>query len=387
MKVVEPLTSLKDFDSYELNRQLDITRSKIFLGGNSAFFGSLLCSMDFFWTTGIQTAATDGNFYCWNPHWFLELPKDSRPTVLLHELWHPARIHGARIGSRDHRLWNIACDIKINNDLTLQGHSFIGLENCYRDLNLKDKVEEDIYEIITDPSYNLIGSGSWIAGEDDLLENSDPLGPVNNVIRAVHEAQKNGEPGSVPGDTEELINSFMAPIVPWEQYLHQFMQELLRIRYKWNRPNRRYSHIYLPNRTKDTGRLAHIVFFLDVSGSITQNQLRRFTSEVHHVKERYKPRKLTIIQFDTRISSVEVLEELDDLNDFHIKGGGGTSLVPVKQWIDDNEPTAAVIFSDMQVAPMASLNKNIPVLWIVADNPSATVPYGKKVHVKTEHIS
>ena len=43
------------------------------------------------------------------------LSKEERLFVILHELWHVAKLHSIRRESRDPRLWNIACDYHINN--------------------------------------------------------------------------------------------------------------------------------------------------------------------------------------------------------------------------------------------------------------------------------
>jgi len=64
-------------------------------------------------------------------------------------------------------------------------------------------------------------------------------------------------------------------------------------------------------------------------------------------------------------------------------GRGGTCLIEVRQWIIDNEPTAAVIFTDMGVAPMRPLSVEVPILWVCTNNPGATVPFGKLIHIKT----
>ena len=123
-----------DNKQIDIEQELDRTKSAVFLGNNAAFLGSILCSMEFEWNSQIQTARTNGLSVQWNPDWFLELTPDERKTVLLHELWHAARLHAVRKGTRDNELWNKACDIRINNDLYREGYTFgEHLEDCFMD--------------------------------------------------------------------------------------------------------------------------------------------------------------------------------------------------------------------------------------------------------------
>ena len=111
-------------DTETLQKELDRTKVSVFLGKNSAFFGSLACSMEFRWDESISTAETNGKYIRWNPQWFQSLSKDERIFVYLHELWHAARLHPMRFGNKDPELWRIACDYKINGDLVDLGYSY-----------------------------------------------------------------------------------------------------------------------------------------------------------------------------------------------------------------------------------------------------------------------
>lgn len=51
---------MADFDYDKLDRELDKVKSRIFIGKQSAFFAPLMSSMAFMWSTGIETACTDG---------------------------------------------------------------------------------------------------------------------------------------------------------------------------------------------------------------------------------------------------------------------------------------------------------------------------------------
>ncbi|MFP3608004.1 VWA-like domain-containing protein, partial [Paraburkholderia sp. SIMBA_053] len=74
---------------------------------------------------------------------------------------------------------------------------------------------------------------------------------------------------------------------------------------------------------------------------------------------------LSIVQFDTRIQRTDTWGEDDPFEKIEIIGRGGTSLECVRRDMLEENPTAAIIFTDMQCRPMEPLNLDIPVIWIV----------------------
>lgn len=379
----QPIAEDASFDLYQLNRELDRTKSKVFLGKSAAFLGSLMSSMNFIWSTDVPTAATNGVTFWWNPHWFLSLKEEVRKTVLVHELWHPARLHMLRLGQRDPTIWNYACDIRINNDLENEGYSFEGT-SPWKDQSFGLTPEEDIYDqliangVKPPPSWGRDGDG----GDMVPMDPGDKAKAVNNVVKAIHQAKLAGQAGSIPGEIVQIVKQFLAPVIPWETVLYQFFSDMLNDDYSWKRPNRRYSDMYLPSRFTDDGRLEHLIYYLDVSGSISDHDLIRFNSEVKHIKDVFNPQKLTLVQFDTRISDEKVITENDAFDEIEIVGRGGTCLIPVREHILEHKPTAAIIFSDLFCAPMEPVPEEFPVIWVAVNNRTATVPFGKLIHIK-----
>lgn len=371
----------------DLNRQMDKVKSKVFLGKSAAFFGSLLCSLEFKWDTSIPTAATDGVSIWWNPNFFMKIMEETNKTILCHELEHAARLHNVRRGGRDAQTWNEACDIRINNGLQKEGYSFKGVEDCWMEQSLDDNglmAEEDIYDILIKRNKPQ-NKGAWgdKAGSGDMIEPKgiDVSHAVSNVVRAVQQAKVSGASGSIPGGVEELINKFMEPVVPWQTILMDLFTDLLDEEYTWARPNRRYPDMYLPSRFEDDGRLSHIMYFLDVSASVSDAQVLRFNSEIKYIQDTLQPTKLTMVLFDTKIQSVRVFDKDEPFGEIHITGRGGTSLACVRALIEKEQPSAVVIFSDLYCTPMEPLTTNIPVIWAVIGS-QIQGPYGKTIFVK-----
>lgn len=378
-------------DERNLNRELDRTKSSVFLGKNAAFLGSVMCSLEFIWSRDTETAATDGIRFWWNPEFFLSLPKESRETVMLHELWHAARLHHVRGGNRNHEHWNYACDIRINNDLEREGHSFKTIEQCWKDASMDANgvlSEEEIYDLLqkNPPPPSAMGAGSFGKGGDgdmEPLSGQQAQQAVNNIVRAVQQAKLSGQAGNIPAGIEQMLNSFLEPVVPWEVVLMKFFTDMLDEDYTWARPNRRFQDMYLPSRFTDDGRLEHLMFYLDTSGSISDEDIKRFNSEVKYIQEQLKPEKLTLVQFDTAITKTNEFEVDDPFTSIKVIGRGGTAWAPVKEHIEKHKPTAAVVFTDMGFwDAVTQLDKSIPIIWAIQNNPHAIAPFGDHVHIK-----
>ena len=378
---------VKDDGTYDfavLNRELDWVKSRVFIGKTAAFLGSIMASLDFMWTEDVETAATNGAMLWWNPKDFIELTPEERVATIVHELWHPARLHIHRQGTRDPKIWNYACDIRINRDLRKEGFAVNDPKHWVMEHpEIPHELEEDIYDFLVQNNYPV--PKTRLKGDMLPSDKASQITCINNVLKAIHQAKIGGQAGSIPGGIEETISKFLAPVVPWETVFKGFFNDMLEEDYTLRRPSRRFDPrvLYLPSRFTDDGRLEHLCYYWDVSGSISEADEIRFNSEVKHIWEYFQPNKLTLVQFDTKITSEQVFNDGDPFDEIKIIGRGGTDLSPVREHIIQHKPTAAVIFSDLYCPPMAPLPFDIPVIWIVVNNGTATVPFGKKLHIKT----
>lgn len=383
-----------ELDYRQLTRLMDRTKMQIFLNTNGAFLAPLMSSLEFRWEERIPTVATNGIDLIWNPYFFLFLDEPTRVSVLLHELWHVAFLHNIRRGDRDPDVWNIAADIVINNMLDDEGCVF---NNCnpWIDHSFDGQTTEEVYDAIyqqkpgmcSKPQFTNPNTGE--SGDSDIQEaggSASEQAAVQHQVAAkvIAAAHASKMAGKLPGSVETILNKFLAPKLPWKQILANFFNELCNQDYSWSRPNRRYQDMYLPSLVDDNEGLEHLIYYLDVSGSITDEDIIRFHSEFKYVKDTFAPEKMTMVQFDTVIQKEEVFLKDDPFEETHVIGRGGTSLVCVREHIIKHEPTAVVIFSDLYCSPMEPLpaHVDIPIIWICVNHAGATVPTGHLVHIK-----
>lgn len=363
----------------------------------STFLTTIYCSLKFSWDEKIPTACTNGLYLRINPTWFLSLSEKMRITLLAHELWHIAYMHMARVGARQPLIWNMAGDYAIN--IMLKDHGYVfdtnpqtGKELGLIDPQYREMSAEQIYDELMANATQVdlpFGSDFSSDGGKDPQDSPDghtelSAGEVADimavVVRATTMSQMNErEAGQLPGDFTEMLDQLLNPKLPWATLLNRWLTERSDEGYNWRVPNRRYQDIYLPSRGGQEG-LAHLLWALDVSGSVTLHQLRTFNSELKGAKEAYSPERMTVVTFDTVIQNTWEFSNEDDISGLHITGRGGTLMEPVFELAKQLQPSAIVMYSDMdcRIPPQIP---GIPVLWLCFDRPDWTPPYGDVIYV------
>ncbi len=383
---------MSDIDLTKLQREFDQVVAAVFKRGDAAFYGPLLCALDFQWDYSAPTAQTDGKVLQWNPEDFIKCTPEERAATVMHELKHVAKMHNLRRNGRDGKKWNCACDLNINSELVDDGYKIADSPMFIYDKNMGKKAEEEIYKLLPpSPPQGGGGSGSGTGpgqggvrcNHAAMADKMNQTAMINNLTMAAQSAVLAGKPGAIPGNMQEMISEFLTPVVPWEVMLLEWMTDLLDRDYTWARPNRRYPEMYLPSMQEEDGRLEELRYYIDTSESISKNDLIRFNSEVKYVWEHLRPKKLVIVMFDTKIHETIEFKEGDEFDKIKIVGRGGTDLREVREDIIKHSPVAAIIFTDLHVTPMVPLPVEIPILWICTNHKGAKVPFGKILHVDT----
>lgn len=408
---INPVTAMTPYADVEvpddamLDRMLQQTKGRLFFQKGAGFLGSLLCDHNFVWDDTEPTAWCNGSTIGWNRQFFYWLTPDERVTVLAHELWHTGFDHISRFAALGPNecpdIYNKAADFVINWMLKKFGFVFgdklMSISPCL-DPQYDEMFTEQVYHLLPKPPKKP-NQGGGNCPEGDQPSKSDntpglsgdlkapPKGQdrqkqIGKLVKARQAAIQAKEAGDLPGEITQIIDSFLNPILPWEVLLSRFFTELSKDDFSWRRPNRRYDDEYLPSLMGENG-LEHLIYYIDISGSITDGTVLRFNSEVKHIHKEFRPKRLTLVTFDEIIQDVYEFTEDDGFDAIEITGRGGTSLAPVQAHIKKHRPTAAVIFSDLHVTPMHT-NPGVPILWVVVGNPNAQTRFGKKIHIEEE---
>lgn len=368
-----------------MDRQLMLDKAVtgLFLEKHSAFLSTIYCGLKFSWDVAIPTACTNGLNLLINPSWFASLTERSRVALLAHEIWHVALMHMARVGDRDHRAWNWACDHAINLQMLDDGFHF---DMPYLgDPQYAGMTAEQIYDLIPKSMPMQLPFGDDIEcppnqEEKELIEQQ----VTNLIIRAKTVSEMSGQ-GNLPGEMQAIIDKMLKPKMPWHILLQRWCTEVSSLASTWSKPNRRYPSIYLPSHGGQDG-LAHLIFGIDSSGSMSELDLVVINAELAKIKEIHNPKMMEIISFDTQIQDTWEFQAEDKLDRLSIHGRGGTNMQPLFDLVKQKRPTALVMFSDMW-CHIPDPVPGVSILWIALNNPSFKASYGHTIHLDTSTYS
>jgi predicted metal-dependent peptidase len=356
------------------------------------FFGQLalrltLVEADRKWC---PTAATDGKKFYYNPAFITELDDKENVFLVAHELGHCIYEHFMRRGGREPQLWNIAADYIINNTLDTEivrnGSDYarvITYVKPYLDHKYDGWTSEQVYDDLLEQQQNggkpendgdLIdvhidmngdgqgddgdedGDGVEVpvrgAGKPDPLTEEEKKQLQNEIKDAVIQAAQTVGAGNVPGDIKRMIQELLEPQMDWREIIRAQIESSLKSNFTFLRPNRKGWHMsaVLPGMDRDVQ--IDVAIAIDTSGSISQQMLTEFVSEIAGIMDQYDQYRLRIWQFDTRVYGYDEFTSDDarDIREYAITGGGGTDFMVNWAYMEKNEiePDQFIMFTDGQ---------------------------------------
>jgi predicted metal-dependent peptidase len=397
-----PATVMAGDDQLEIAKKA-LSRVKIELmrTTDTAFFCSVALSLRHEFSYSIPTAMTDGLRVWYNPNFFNQLTLPQQLFLFLHETMHVAYLHCIRGTGLDEKKFNYACDYVINAQLIERGFEMPpdGLyDEAYKGLSA-----EEVYRLLPDEApCSGSGSGTGLGNFGSDLkpgqgngdgEQSGPDGmsaqdlerKIGDIlVRAQIQSQLAGEePGVIPGEIEVFINKLLNPKLPWHRILQRFMNSFNKTDYSFRKPNRRYfPNFILPSLHSEA--LGEIVQMYDMSGSVEDHETAQYASEAYAVMTKMKPEKLTLIQFDTDIKSIDEIRSVQDLMNVKFKGRGGTCIKSSMEWAAKNRPQVVILFSDGHFDFYDVVDPRVPVIWVIHNNPQFEAPFGQVIHFEID---
>lgn len=238
-----------------------------------------------------------------------------------------------------------------------------------------------------DPS-NGSGGGEYQFDEHDFNADmtDEELKEMDNKIdRAIREGAILA--GRLGVDLPRAITEMLEPQVDWRREFADFVSSTCKGKdeYTWRRFNRRMlpNDMYLPTVENET--IGEIIVGIDTSGSIGQDQLNEFASELVSIAEAVQPEAIRILWWDTKVHGEQLFTENYEQIGSLLKplGGGGTRVSSVSEYINKKKIKAecVVVFTDGYLENDVVWNINSPTLWLVTQNKGWIPPTGKVVFV------
>ena len=363
----------------EADEAMTKARVKLMANKDSAFFTALCFSLPCSWDHHIPTACAYDLRLVFNPDFFLSLSPDERVFLILHETLHVALMHVARLKEREPRRWNEAADYVINYLLVEKG--FKMPQGGLLDAQYKGLSTDEVYDSLpTQPTDETVTVSLDIANDPAGGEDANSNGNAGNLTaeeiqhklddilaraKTVAEMSEKGI-GSLPGELEIYLKNLCNPTLPWHRILARFFNQTVKSDYSFRKPNRRYfPDMLLPSQHGEG--LGEIAIAIDTSGSVTQDEFDHFISETHCLLKRQKPKKVHLLQFDTRIRAHNELTAVSDLGHVRFSGRGGTLIQPVMDWAQQHKPQVLVVFSDGHFYAPEQWPKS-HIIWVIHGN-------------------
>ena len=333
-----------------------------------------IANIAFFWSESINTACAGHGFIFFNPHFWDKLDEDKQKTVIAHEICHLILDHLNRGEGYDHESYNIAGDYVINNYLHDEGFDTQGMFGDIEilfDRKYVGQTTEQVYASVHEERKQNPSShgGSNTPSKDqieemvqealkEILEDPDFEEQVKKNQEEI-EANQNRKPGNEQGNSMILLEGVKRVEVvnaTYQQIFEPYLTDPLSGgKRTYLRPSRRQAAGGLrlkgkfPKRGK-LNRLTHLVYALDVSGSISRADADAFINSAHTIKEMLNPKNMTVMLWDTRIVFEKTYRDDEKLGKIRVHAGGGTDLKPVYNRVKQLQPEALVIFTDLAVS-------------------------------------
>lgn len=383
------MTTASPVNTAEVERK--VSKAKALLILDHPFFGTAVSKRPIIYTSAVPTAAmaATGQMYI-NPAFIETGGKDDGPLsvrqimfLLAHEAMHYMLCHGLRLGHRDHKAWNIACD-KVINDTLIDAKVGDFIDGGVTMRDARNFAAEELY----DENENGGGQGPGGTGNDigaAVDANGNPLDEsqihqleAQAKIDTIQAAKAAKATGKLPASIERMVDEIVNVATPWHEILERFMISKIKDGYSWNRPNRRFiaNNVYIPG-TDYKPKMGTVVIGVDTSGSIGQPELNFFAGHVNRILEVCNPERVVVIYCDAAVAHVDEFEAEDYPVRLSPHGGGGTDLTKVFDWVTANgvEPEVTVMLTDGYTPygePPA-----FDVVWLMTSD--QTAPYGTSI--------
>jgi len=366
-----------------------LTRARVEMLVHHPFWGHLALSLELVKKPDMfpPTMGTDGRKLWYHPDFIQGLSKDEIKGVLAHEIGHIAQWHMFRRQHRDKLKWNFACDFAVN-DLVMK--EFTLPKGCLYDNSFADKSAEYIYNKLPDPpklmgslldshdEWENGGSGSGSGGENG--ENGEIDRELEqewreNIAQAATQARMQGK---MPAHLKTLVDGMLQPKLDWKTMLRDMITSVIKNNYRWIPPNKKHlwREIYLP---ATTGEEISIAAAIDTSGSISDEEIKEFISEIKGICDSFDSYTIYLYSCDSRIHQEWELHPFDPLPTV-FEGRGGTSFVDP---IEDARKKSLDISAFVYLTDLWGTFPDeppFPVIWVCVDE-DKKAPFGTTIYL------
>jgi len=191
--------------------------------------------------------------------------------------------------------------------------------------------------------------------------------------------------GRMGATVPRVIGELLEPKVDWREVLREFVQSAMRGKdeYTWRKMSKPYlaNDMYIPSMHSET--MGELVVAIDTSGSIGNEQISEFATELASICDLCSPEKVRVLWWDTKVHGEQVFagNYQDIASMLKPLGGGGTHVGCVNDYMIKNSVNAEVlvIFTDGYVESEIKWDVTAPTMWFVTQNGGFEPPNGGRM--------
>ena len=351
------------------------------------------------------TAATDGRNFYYNTRFIKMLRPKEVEFLFGHEVLHCVYDHFGRRGDRNPQLWNIADDFCVNADLK-KHHvgEFITSVPCLYDHKYDGMSAEEVYDILYEKADKIDINDLLNKMIDDHLDGDDEQdgsgGDGNEegkgrpklskeerqqikdeIKEAMLAAASASDAGNIPAGVKRLIKDLTEPKMDWRELLRMQLESTIKSDYTWMRASRKGWHMdaVMPGMKLDP--MIDIALMIDASGSMDDAMLKDILSETASIMESFPAYRIHVASFDTEVYNPQQYDSdnLEDITEYEIQGGGGTDFDCMFKYLKDNEiePKRLVVFTDGYPFGSWGDENYADTVWILHGTTTIVPPWGQ----------
>jgi len=302
------------------------------------YFGTLASKLELVINDDLESFRSNGLKLEYREEYLNALDLSEIAFILANGAMHSVLAHDIRKKNRSGWLWQMATDIAIN-DMLLQNGLDMPYGAQYRE-RFSGMYAEEIYAALKDDILRDDEDLEYEADEEDDVQNKDQESKSSQEVleeeilceillaeEAISLLASTMQNGEAPASIERFFDLNFSSKMNWRELLREAIDRYFRDDYTMMPPSKKllYEGIYLPSNTSETFRL---VIAVDTSGSIDEELLSLFLSEVNFIMEAAQNYVIDLLVCDDKIHSHSTFYSGDILT-CDLKGGGGTDFRPV----------------------------------------------------------
>ena len=210
--------------------------------------------------------------------------------------------------------------------------------------------------------------------KEDLIRPKNVQKTSSNMRRIIQESiitnkmQGNKSMGDMPGSLLRKIEDLIGTRLPWHKYLRRYLSNIASDDLSFDTPDKNhiYRELILPGPYEDENRLEDILFVIDTSGSVSDDDLNNFMTQAYNICNDFNATG-KVIFFDSIVQDIFDIDK-DNFKKARPTGGEGTNVDSAFSYIRDKKLKyiCAVVLTDGYFPRPNILIRN--VIWCLTED-------------------